>query len=208
MQRKDRRIQVLDCARRIFGRKGYHSTSVSDIIREAGIARGTFYLYFDSKRAIFDELLDELFVRIDECINRVDPSVGPGDVIGQLIDNVERVFALLSSDRDMTRIVLHEAVGLDQGFDRKLEEFYRKILDTIEVSLNLGIEMNLVRNLDVRIVALAILGAIKEVLYRQPEWLADAKARRTASEEMLRLFLSGLAEQELFSGMPEVSDTP
>src|SRR5207249_12064076 len=56
-QRRERRANVLQTARRVFSAKGYHDTSISDLIEAAGIARRTFYLYFISKRAIFEELL-------------------------------------------------------------------------------------------------------------------------------------------------------
>ena len=74
--REPRRTAVLTVARRIFADKGYHATSIDDIIETAGIARGTFYLYFESKRAIFDELLDELFTTLQSTVRRIE--VGPG----------------------------------------------------------------------------------------------------------------------------------
>jgi len=55
MERQERRAQVLRHAKRIFARKGYHRTNIADIIARARIARGTFYLYFQNKRDIFEE---------------------------------------------------------------------------------------------------------------------------------------------------------
>ena len=51
--RKTRRADILEVALSVFASNGYHQTRVSDIIQAAGIARGTFYLYFESKSAIF-----------------------------------------------------------------------------------------------------------------------------------------------------------
>ncbi len=45
-KRELRRREILDVARGVFAEKGYHHTHVADIIEAAGIARGTFYLYF------------------------------------------------------------------------------------------------------------------------------------------------------------------
>ncbi len=45
-----RRAQLLRAARKVFRAKGYDGASVSEIVREAGVAQGTFYLYFPSKR--------------------------------------------------------------------------------------------------------------------------------------------------------------
>ena len=74
MERAARREQVLSCAVRVFSHKGYHATTVSDIIAEAGVARGTFYLYFKSKRAIFDELLERFLEQIMSKMKRVELS--------------------------------------------------------------------------------------------------------------------------------------
>ena len=51
-----RRAQLLDASRQVFAERGYHRASVSDIITAAGVARGTFYNYFESKRAVFRAL--------------------------------------------------------------------------------------------------------------------------------------------------------
>ena len=70
--RESRRAGVLAVARRIFSQKGYHATSIHDIIETAEIARGTFYLYFESKRAIFDELLDGLVTTLQAQVKRIE----------------------------------------------------------------------------------------------------------------------------------------
>jgi TetR/AcrR family transcriptional regulator, fatty acid metabolism regulator protein len=54
----DRRRQILDAAVRVFARQGFHACRVSDIAREAGVAYGLVYHYFDSK----DQVLNELFM--------------------------------------------------------------------------------------------------------------------------------------------------
>jgi TetR/AcrR family transcriptional regulator, fatty acid metabolism regulator protein len=53
----DKRERILDAAERVFARRGFFSSRVSEIAREAGVADGTIYLYFKSK----DELLISLF---------------------------------------------------------------------------------------------------------------------------------------------------
>ena len=52
------RQQLLNAGERVFGTKGYLSTSVADVIEAAKVARGTFYLHFESKEALFQELVD------------------------------------------------------------------------------------------------------------------------------------------------------
>jgi AcrR family transcriptional regulator len=60
----DTRRRLLDAAELVFGEVGYHDASVVKLAEHAGVAAGTFYLYFDSKKAIFDELVRDLNRRV------------------------------------------------------------------------------------------------------------------------------------------------
>jgi len=51
-----RREQILSAARAVFDEKGYEAATISDIVRKAGVAQGTFYLYFESKKGVVIEL--------------------------------------------------------------------------------------------------------------------------------------------------------
>ena len=83
MASNKRREQILAAAQVVFADKGYHATGVSDIIAKAGIARGTFYLYFDGKRAIFDALLDRIF---EDLLARIYPIIIPQSQMKPLLN--------------------------------------------------------------------------------------------------------------------------
>jgi AcrR family transcriptional regulator len=56
----ERRHELIACAQRLFYSKGYERTTVGDIVAELGVAKGTFYYYFDSKLAILETMVDEV----------------------------------------------------------------------------------------------------------------------------------------------------
>jgi AcrR family transcriptional regulator len=58
------RQRLLEAAERIFAELGYHDASIVKITEAAGVAQGTFYLYFASKKEIFDELVLDLNHRV------------------------------------------------------------------------------------------------------------------------------------------------
>lgn len=163
--RESRRANVMDVARGIFAQKGYHATSIDDLIEAAGIARGTFYLYFSSKRAIFDELLDELVATLQATVHRIDTSPGAPPPVDQMNATVDRVLGTLVENRDLARILLREAIGIDEDFDRKLADFYERIERMIVSAVRTGQRMQLVRDCDATVVARCILGAVKEVVH-------------------------------------------
>jgi AcrR family transcriptional regulator len=54
---RERREQLIACAAQLFAERGYHTTSVSDIVEALGVGKGVFYWYFSSKEALLTELL-------------------------------------------------------------------------------------------------------------------------------------------------------
>ena len=54
-----KRRQILDGARRVFLADGFDGASMNDIARVAGVSKGTLYVYFDSKEALFEALIRE-----------------------------------------------------------------------------------------------------------------------------------------------------
>lgn len=163
-RRLQRRDQILIAARKVFSFKGYHACSVADILSEAGIARGTYYLYFRSKRAVFEVLLEEMFAQIRGALSRV--KLGPDNepALDQMYGNVRRIIDVLESNRELTIILLREAVGLDADFDQRLTTFYDRLSRVIEETLKLGQQMQLVRPCDTRLVSYCVLGSLKETV--------------------------------------------
>ncbi|HUN56535.1 MAG TPA: TetR/AcrR family transcriptional regulator [Candidatus Binataceae bacterium] len=195
MERLARREQVLRHAKRIFARKGYHRTNIADIIAHAHIARGTFYLYFEGKRDIFEELLEQAVKELRNRIHRLKVGPGEPDPVEQLRDNVKRVLNFVLAERDLTDILLNHSTGFDRELDARIDDFYARVAAEIQRSLDLGIEMNLVRRCDTGAAAYCILGVVKEVV------LQLSRERRTdisrLTEEILEFGLRGVARPEL-----------
>jgi AcrR family transcriptional regulator len=59
-----RREQILDAALRLFADQGYHGTTVGDVCDTLGVGKGVFYWYFESKDALFAELLQEQLLQL------------------------------------------------------------------------------------------------------------------------------------------------
>jgi AcrR family transcriptional regulator len=163
-QRESRRAAILRGALRVFGRKGYHQTHVADIIKAAGIARGTFYLYFEGKSAIFLELLDQMLEQFRESIVGVDTYEGAPPVELQLMQTVRRIMDTVVQNRLLTTIIIREAVGLDQEVDRRLKLFYGDLLEYIREALREGQRLGYIRKLDEDVAAMCILGTIKQFM--------------------------------------------
>lgn len=204
MERQARRAQVLRHAKRIFARKGYHRTNVADIISRARIARGTFYLYFQNKKDLFEELLEQVLTELASRILRLRVGPESPDPVEQLRANLRRVVTYVLDERELTDILLNHSTGFDRDLDEKILSFYDRIAALIQRSLDLGIEMHLVRQSDTRAIAYCILGAIKEVV----GLLSRSAAADTDKlvEEVLDFGLRGVARPELLEAVKRSGD--
>ena len=161
MGREKTREKLLAAARQVFVEQGYHDAKVEDIAERAGVGKGTFYLYFEDKRAIFEELVDGLFERLAASILRVDSRA---DIAAQVRHNIRAVIAVLLAEPEVTRILLSYAEGLDPTFLKKIQSFYENMRRLIEETTREGQRMGIVAKGDPRLFALWSIGAMKEVL--------------------------------------------
>lgn len=165
-EREQRRAQILAVATEVFAEKGYHDARIDDIVVGAGIARGTFYLYFSDKRSIFEELVDGFLARLDASIERIELTDNAPRHMNEIAENLRRVFARFAAEPAMARILLSAAVGIDADFDRKLLAFYDEVTAMLSRALTQGEAAGLVRpgNADLR--AYCLTGALKECLHQ------------------------------------------
>jgi AcrR family transcriptional regulator len=166
LDKAERRQQILLHARDVFAKRGYYAAKIDDIVAAAGVARGTFYLYFEDKRAIFEEIVDRTFARLGMAVVRVDTEHPTRSVADQVRENIRRIVGALLEDRATTKILLSDAVGLDAAFDRKLISFYEEVGKLLESSLVDGQERGIVAKGDAHIFAILTLGAVKEMMYQ------------------------------------------
>lgn len=159
--REVRRQQILDRARDVFAKKGYHAAKIDDIVAAAGVARGTFYLYFHDKRAIFEELVTRFFQKIAMAVSRIDTQSA---IEPQVEGNATRIVDVFLDDPGMAKILLTDAMGLDIEFDRRLLAFYADLDRLLEGSIEEGQRLGIIQPGNARIYAHFILGGFKEVV--------------------------------------------
>lgn len=195
-QREQRQRQLLDAARSVFAEKGYHGATVGDVIERADVARGTFYLYFTSKRTLFDALLDQILAEVEGRVRRVDVSPAAPPPLEQLHANLIRLLQLFQANPDYLRIFLWEAVGVDHESEEKLALFHQRMFALTRRSLETGVSLGLLRPCHTELLARCLVGAFKEMavslLVRKDVGAGDLDS---IARELLRFALSGLAFQ-------------
>ncbi len=153
------RGRLLRAAKKVFSEKGYYNAQISHIIDTAGVARGTFYLYFKSKEEILKEILKEVVSELRVRIKVIDLKRDPVD---QIVENIQRVLDFALEEKELARIVLQR--NCDPKLFSTIEEFFDEVTSMVENSLRKGIDLGLLRECDTSVLAKALIGAVKEVI--------------------------------------------
>lgn len=163
--RAERRRQILGAAKAVFAEAGYHGASIGDIIDRAGIARGTFYLYFESKAAVFDSILDQATADLRQLVRRIDvddPSAAPPQA--QLRDQLVGTLSYIVGDRALATLLLSARHTPEAEAARRLDQFYGDVHDLLVRALETGMAIGLLRPCDRQVTASALLGCVRGVI--------------------------------------------
>ena len=190
--RERRRKQVLRSAKAVFSKKGFHKASIADIIQRAGIARGTFYIYFKNKRDVLHCLLESLLQELDQRIKTIEIGKGKPPPLEQLGGNLTRVITFGLEEPELIQILFHHAMGSDKELDRMRDNFYERVTDRIEWALKLGTEIGLVRPCNTRLVAYSVLGGIQEVMVQLAVHRISALDVKAVVDDLLEFGLRGV----------------
>lgn len=179
------RQKLLAAAEEVFGEKGYYRASVVDITQKAGVAQGTFYLYFPGKKDIFEELVIDLSHTLRSEISQAVSG------IGSRREAEERGFAIFFSfikeHRNLYRIVQEVAFVNEELY----KWYYQRFAEGYIKGLETAMDQEEFRRLDAETVAYALIGIAEFLGMRWVLWEKEDVPDKALSTAM-SLVMEGL----------------
>jgi AcrR family transcriptional regulator len=127
-QKAERREIILDKAGKLLMKKDFHSITVAEIAKEAGIAKGTVFLYFKTKEEIFLQLQTNYYAQWFKDINgRLNGMINSGKACG-IKEFVKMATATLNSHPLLFRLIPILHVIIEQNIDRERAVEFKKFL--------------------------------------------------------------------------------
>ena len=189
--RTARRAELASAAAAVFAERGVANTAISDIVKAAGVAQGTFYLYFDSKDdvvlAVVDQIATEMVAAIETAVSA--PGASAVEKFGRLHD------VLMSFDEKASAVQLADFLHRPENrplHDRMAEQFTPALIPLVEGIVAQGVAEGSFDVPDVRAAAWFVLGGLQSAeLSGTP--VAEMPA---AIEAATRLALRALGHKE------------
>jgi AcrR family transcriptional regulator len=187
MRAPERRRQLLQVARKVFGRRGYHTVTMDAVAREAGITKPILYDHFPSKRELYLALLEEDLQSLgDRLSDALESSTGNRERIRA---SFQAYFDFVDDHAEGFRLLMQEAVGGEREFRDMVVEFRNRLLDQVTEVIVRESRGNLDRK-EAADVALGLIGMAEIVAQRNPG--ASKKERRRTVDTLVRLAWRGI----------------
>jgi AcrR family transcriptional regulator len=186
--KEERRATLLAAARDVFSNQGYHAATIDDVTRAAGVAKGTFYLYFKDKQQVYAELLSDFLRVILETVRGIGPSATSADDFRSRHLAAGLTLARhFDENAKIARVALRESTQSGDPLTSELvSQFYRDIADAAAANVRRGIELDLFRPVEPLVVAYMHIGMVERVVVA----MLEDQTRFPAREEVVRQVIS------------------
>jgi AcrR family transcriptional regulator len=175
-----RREQLLDVALTLFAERGYNATTMDDTAEAAGVTKPLLYQHFDSKRALYLELVDSVATRMLDAIGKaVAAAVGPRQ---QVEGGFAAYFQLVVTQPAAFNLLFGSNVPNDPELSRAVREVQDTIAEAIDPLIDAGLDEDHRRLLAYAMVGMAEGASHHFVATRNPVELGteEAEAGRLA----------------------------
>jgi AcrR family transcriptional regulator len=172
------RRALLDAAETVFLENGYHEASIVKITALAGVAQGTFYLYFPGKREIFTELVLDLNARVRHFVD--EASAKGATRVEQELLGFRAFFRFMTEHPALYRVIRQAEMAVPEA----LHEHYRRFSEGYVEHLRAAMDTGEIAETDPEILAWVLMGAAELLGLRMVAW-GDGRTISDADFEAL-----------------------
>ncbi len=193
--RKHKQQALLAASRRLFLRHGIESVTIDQIVGRAGIAKGSFYHYYDDKAALVTALFAPIATRLEDiyagCQAQLAQASGREGLYLAYFTLGSGLAGLVAEHPEAVLLYLQECRGPAVGARRPLTRLAARVLALTVSVTELAMQHGLMRPADPLLTALAVIGASERVVFahltaKDPQPTADGAV------VLVRLFMSGV----------------
>jgi AcrR family transcriptional regulator len=180
------RRRLLDCAEQVFAEHGYHDASIVKITEAAGVAQGTFYRYFETKQALFDELVADLNRRVRHAMSA---AAAQGRTRAEAERHGFAAFFRFTAEHPALYRIIRQAEFASPG---ALRRHYERIAAGYVDGLRRAMDAGEIAEADPEVIAWALMGVGELIGMRWILWDETTEVPEHVFEQALAFVRRGL----------------
>jgi AcrR family transcriptional regulator len=190
-EKEERRNEILAAAKKVFAGKGYHATTIAEIAKTAQLSYGSIYWYFDSKDALFHELMESEGQALRRHVNAALSAPADPDASAPFRAAVRATFEFFESDRALVKLLFRDSYALGDRFEKHLFGIYEGFIGDIEAIVADAEHRGVVVGYPPRLVAVSVAALVGQIAHRRVV-TDDGLPAAVVADFVVGLLLNGL----------------
>ena len=186
------REKILAAAKQVFAQKGYAGTSIAEVVKKSKLARGTFYLHFQSVEQVLNALLQEIFIDIQRYLTDLQvESLDHKNFKLQLGALAKSLLSVFQNHKE-TVILLLTTMNAEPKIRTQTVWFQELMQASIRVMLDRGVASGRLKKFDTELMSFLVSGGLREVL---SQWLLYGRYSKDIEakvDEMIGIYMNGV----------------
>jgi len=187
-RRPDIREVIIDAARELFSRKGYHNTQVTDLIRFVGMSANTFYAHFKDKKELFEEVATRSLDDLRITLKKMRETNAPDDFqerLEKMRQTYKTLFDFMEKNPQQMLLIIRGGFGVDERLDEDIWRYYSYFAADLAADLKKWKRLGFIDGFDPNILGHIIQGMAIQVAH---SYLVEKKfSRKKAIETLLQV---------------------
>jgi len=196
LRQKNHAAQILEAGEKLFAEKGFYPTTMEEVARAAGLAKGTIYLHFDNKRDLFFSIIEN---KLDILLEKIEKEMRKDELPSQRIKLAIGIhLRFLEENRDFFKIMQALPESLKQEMERRLKgrviEKQSRYVEILDQLIRKGIRNQEIKPLDSRKLAVILVGMMHSLTIY---WISRKEKGSLSQDDSLvwQVFWEGISEE-------------
>lgn len=187
-RRPDIREVIIDAARELFSRKGYHNTQVTDLIRFVGMSANTFYAHFKDKKELFEEVATRSLDDLRITLKKMRETNAPDDFqerLEKMRQTYKTLFDFMEKNPQQMLLIIRGGFGVDEKTDDDIWRYYSYFATDLAEDFKKWKRLGFVDGFDPLILGHIVQGMTIQVAH---SYLVEKKfSRKKAIEHLIQV---------------------
>lgn len=196
LRQKNHAAQILEAGEKLFAKKGFYPTTMEEVARAAGLAKGTIYLHFNDKRDLFFSIIEK---KLDILLEKIEKEMRKDEFPSQRIKLAIGIhLRFLEENRDFFKIMQTLPESLKQEMERKLKgrviEKQSRYVEILDQLIRKGIRNQEIKPLDSRKLAVILVGMMHSLTIY---WISRKEKGSLSQDDSLvwQIFWEGISKE-------------
>ncbi len=196
LRQKNHAAQILEAGEKLFAKKGFYPTTMEEVARAAGLAKGTIYLHFNDKRDLFFSIIEK---KLDILLEKIEKEMRKDEFPSQRIKLAIGIhLKFLEENRDFFKIMQALPESLKQEMERKLKgrviEKQSRYVEILDQLIRKGIRNQEIKSLDSRKLAVILVGMMHSLTIY---WISRKEKGSLSQDDSLvwQVFWEGISKE-------------